>query len=673
MDVPILDWFGDVIKDSINSVFNGANETVEAMDIFNTLKNYHLASLASQVGTVKILGMQQPVSLEKLYYPTKVSTDIRRRIYTSEWGNPDTNGAAVLETNQCKTKPKKTLPEEDGDNYIKSHDRVVVLGGPGAGKTTFLKFLALAYSRPNIFKKTRLSTPYFPIFIHLPSFSKEKVNLIEFISAGLTEKGHDHAIFFYKKIFETGKAALFLDSLDEVPKEHRTMVIEEINNISNQYQKCKIIVSCRTADYEQILNNFSEVELARLTKDAVASIIRAWFDHEKEKGERLIQLLENDATVASLTETPLLLSLLCIQFKNDLALPKIRTELYRRCVDALLRDWDTTRGFRRDTAYSQLSDDRKERIFENVAGNACSQNIEYEMPEYKVLDNIAKSIERLGLDANDAKGILKEIESHHGILEKSSINAFEFSHGTMHEYFAARYFIAKRIEIDILKKHYEDESWHNVILFMVSIIDDPTNMLMFLQSKSSMEKKQNYPAIARRIRHLWLLYRCITVGVSISSRTRTDICNHLVSSQIQMLKIINNDGVLPYAVKTKNGVRNFLFSYNKYRQTIDEILRPYRSLMNEISLCPIKEYTDNAIEKIKVISSIEDEETFAKIGIITCLLVPISDSKPDEFIERMQSYSEAMMNRKAYAIKNVIAESIQEHTRNHIKNTNFGF
>ncbi|QJQ06647.1 hypothetical protein EJG51_013220 [Undibacterium piscinae] len=180
-------------------------------------------------------------------------------------------------------------------------------------------------------------------------------------------------------------------------------------------------------------------------------------------------------------------------------------------MDALLRDWDSTRGFRRDTSYAQLSDDKKEKIFEAIAGKSCSNSIEYEFSEAFVLN--------------------------------------EFSHGTMQEYFAARYFVAKRVEMNVLKKHYDEQEWHNIIMFMVSIMDDPSDLLNFLVLKSSMVTFQNYPAFGKRLFHLLLLYRCMATGVSISQELRTEICTHLVKSQINMLSQLNGDGVLPFDSK----------------------------------------------------------------------------------------------------------------------------
>lgn len=658
MDLPVIDWFSEPVKESVKSVFNGINSGVQSLDVFNNYKNIHFELLRQQVSSVKILGMQQPVDLKTLYYPATVSTNIRRRIYDPEWRS--------IDNNQKTKKLPAAKPTDDGDSYIASNPRVVLLGGPGAGKTTFLKFLALAYSDKSIFDKTKLTGSYLPIYLHLPLLAKDNLEIIDAISKALQDRTDAFAQDFYIRLLEKGACVLLLDSLDEVPVDSKNRLIEGIKNFSKLYPKLKIVISCRTADYEQVFEDFSEVELAKLSQEGVKAIVKAWFGKDREKSAKLLALLENDETVSSLTETPLLLSLLCIQFKNDLALPKRKAELYRRCVDALVRDWDTTRGFRRDTSYSQLSDDSKEKIFEAIAGNACSgESIEYELDEPFVLLHISNEIARFSLDPNEAKGILREIENHHGIVEKCSAETYQFSHGTMQEYFAARYFAAKRLEMEVIRKNYENEGWHNVIVFIASIMDDPSNYLQFLVAKSSMEKFQNYPAFGRRLTHLWLLYRCMATGVSISPRLRQEICVHLVKSQVDMLKQLHKDGVLPYAAKITNGVRQPIFYYKKGRESLDKVLKPYRNLMNEIVLSPLREYADEAFGASSSIGSETTTNLFAKVGMVTCLFVPIANTKPQEFLDVMVRYSEILSNSKAENIKSVLAESLSLHLTEH--------
>jgi hypothetical protein len=686
MEIPIINWFEEPIKSSIQSVFSGLNSKIESLDVFNLYKNVHFEILKSQVSVVKILGMQAPMNLKTLYYPANVSTDIRRRIYAPEWET--INGASVdsdvkLDINKVdgelsknlvykvgaikvvKSKVGKKLTGitacELGDEYISKTNRVVVLGGPGAGKTTFLKFLALAYSDKDIFSKTKLNTSSFPIYLQLPLLAKDSGSVLDYISSPLVSRTDEYAYVFYARLIESGLCTVLMDSLDEVPVDARKALIQKIKEFSSRYPKAKIVISCRTADYDQVFEDFSEVELTRLTKEAVASIVKAWFGKQSDRAEKLLTLLENDEAVASLTETPLLLSLLCIQFKNDLALPKRKTELYRRCVDALIRDWDTTRGFRRDTSYSQLSDDRKEKIFEAVAGSTCSEYISYEFHESFLLQTISDEIARFSLDPNDAKGILVEIESHHGVVEKCSAEMYEFSHGTMQEYFAAKYFVAKRMEIDVLRKNYENEAWHDVILFMSSMMDDSASVLQFLVDKSSMEKFQNYPAFGRRLAHLLLLYRCMAMGVNVNPSLRSSICSHLVNSQINMLQQINSDGVLPYAARSPNGVRQANFYYKKGRNSLDKVLQPYRILMNQMVLSPIREYSDQVIEAVRKIEIGSGKDMYKNLGLATCLLVPVSEANPSFFLEKMLSYSATLLKPRADSVRQVLLESINTH------------
>lgn len=663
MEFPVINWFDKPIKESINSVFNGINSRVEALDIFNKYRKIHFEMLKQLVSNVKILGMQEPVDLKDLYYPATISTNIRRRIYAAEW--------APLGDAHISARLPKIKSTEAGDSYVEKHPRIVVLGGPGAGKTTFLRFLALAYSDKSIFAKTKLTTSFLPIYLHLPALAREHLDIIEGIFSPLYQRSREdkYSELFYTRMLNNGSCVVLLDSLDEVPIEFKKEIIQKINNFAHLYPRIRIIISCRTADYNQAFDDFTEVELAPLTKDAVSSIVKAWFGKDLDKSKKLLSLLEHDETVATLTETPLLLSLLCIQFRNDLALPKKRTELYRRCVDTLVRDWDTRRGFRRDTSYSQLSDDSKEKIFEAVAGSACKNSIEYEFSEPFVLNEISNEIARFSLDPNDAKGILLEIESHHGILEKCSVETYQFSHGSMQEYFAARYFVAKRLEMEVLKKNYEVEEWYNIIMFMSSILDDPTNLLSFLVEKSSMGKFQNYPAFARRMKHLWLLYRCMTMGVSITPVLRSSICTHLVNSQMEMLKQLSSDGVFPYAARIPNGARQQIFYFKKNRESLNTVLKPYRSLMNEMVLCPMKEYADKVVTTVEDIKPQDISNLYARTGLITCLLVPISDMKPEYFLRKMTASAEALPA-TAEIVKSVLTESITFHSSHSSTHTN---
>jgi len=569
---------------------------------------------------------------------------------------------------EVKTEKVAANPEESGTKFIEMNPCTVILGGPGAGKTTFLKYLALAYADVDVFKKAGLTRSYIPAYIHLPAMGKEDYDIFATISQPTENRTNPRAALFFKRLAESGNLVVLLDSLDEVPADNKQNIVSAILSFCQNFPKARVIVSCRTADYVQVFDRFVEVEIKKLSLIAVKSIVKEWFAKDLTRAEKLIAMLEVDRTVASLTETPLLLSLLCIQYKNDLALPKKKTELYRRCIDALLRDWDSSRNFRRDSQYSQLSDDRKEMLFEYIAGANVNGDISYEFSEPHLLSTLSDVIARYGLSANDAKGILIEIESHHGIIEKCSAETYQFSHGTMHEYFVARHLVATRKEMEVLKSHFDDDRWHNVISFMCAIINDPSPMLSFLVTQSSTKNFRNYPTFGKRLNHLLLLYRCMTMGVAICPTLRASICDHLVESQIHMIVRLREDNVTPFAARRPQGVRQSLVRYGdtRPRPTIDKLLLPHRSLMNEIFLSPLPDYVEKVLRDSSRLLIESGAARYTRIGALTCLLAPIADAKPQEFLDHMTTLSsDLLMQGNAEVVRQIVVESITVHQKVH--------
>jgi len=647
--VPILSWFDKPIKQSIEHVFEDLNNFTEALDLFHRYRRPHFHAIRSEHQRIKILGMSTPIDLLDIYSPTFVSTTIHGRLYEREW-----HSLRSLEKGQEPERPPQTKHIFRADEFVEDKDRLMLLGGPGSGKTTFLKYLALCYSTKKNFIQSSLKRQRLPVYIALPVLAREGKGVFEFVSEGLIRRTDAKAAYFLRRVFKTGNAVLLLDSLDEVPAGLRTNVLDSVNTFMADYPDVKVVASCRTADYEQALPGFWEVELTRLTQGAVEKIIHAWFVREPEQGDALIREVHKDEEVASLTETPLLLSLLCVQFKHSLVLPKRKVELYRRCVDALLREWDTSRGFRRDSAYAQLTDDRKERVFEAVAERFFEPQPIFVFPECQLVEHIGATCARFGIEASEGRGILKEIERHHGILERFSAEYFAFSHPSFQEYFAARRFLARRKEMTVLRGHYEDEKWRAVIEFMVELHDDPAEMLEFLLEQSEMKGMKTFPAMARRTTTLRLLYRCMCGEAAIAPADRQRVLRHLLDSQIEVARIYRDGGVFPMAALLEDGVRHNYY-YTRKRPTLYEALQPLRKLANEILLSPLSEYADLVIERIEAMRR-DAAWTLQEAALELCLLVPLASVRP----RQVDSLLEGMRPLKLYEFVTQIAKESRE-------------
>lgn len=623
IEIPVISWLDEPVRKSVNSVFGGINAAVEAFDLFNKYRGSHFSMLNEAVGKVKVLGMSSPLSLIDLYYPTYVSSDIRRRLYQPEWRTLVSDGSIKSGVNKFRS--------IDGADYVEKSKRLVVLGGPGAGKTTFLKFLALAYSNKGIFESTKLKTQKLPFFLPLPDFSKSEDSVLGAISAALVVREGEYARDFVERAVKKGLAVILMDSLDEVPEDRRPSVVGRIKEFCNIYPDVKIVISCRAADYKEVLESFDEVELVKLGKSAVKAIVRSWFKGRRDLSDKLISVIESDSGISNLTETPLLLSLLCIQFKHDLILPRRKVEVYKRCVETLLRDWDATRGFRRESSYESLSDLHKERLFEHIAGRATDDGQVYIFSDERICEIAGGYVSRLGLEASDAREIILEIERHHGIVERHSLESFCFSHASIQDYFVARDAISRRSEMDLIRRRLDDESWSGVIEFICGLHPEPDSIFDLMIKRATLKDLKNYPAIERRAKLLYLVYRCMSVGPILPKEKALEINSHIVRSLQSFVSLMGDSGVYPMCAYGEGGVRHPYFHTGSKRPSLHSALLPYRKLSNEILVRPVAGYAEIAIESCDEILA-RTNFSVVELSLVLNTVVPLSKLDPDSVL-----------------------------------------
>jgi energy-coupling factor transporter ATP-binding protein EcfA2 len=659
--IPIIGWLDEPVKQSIKSVFDGVNRGVEARDLLRKYQRNHFERLNAELKYIKILGMEQPVELVNLYSPAMISSTVPGRLYEQDWLDISNPGKKQISN---RRRSRQTI---QADIFIEKHDHAVILGPAGSGKTTLLRYLALTYCNKELFHGSNLQVQRLPFYVTLYTYCQHAENGIsikEYFATRLQQYTDKYASDFVERAFRNGLAAIFLDSLDEVPLQQREKTLQEIRELAIGYPKNKIVVSSRTADYNPIHECFNECELSRLSDNAINKIINAWFSSEPEKAVKLQEHLRNDDGFHSLCETPLLLSLLCIQFKHDLLLPKRKIQLYRRCIEAFLRDWDASRGFRRDSAYSQLSDDRKERIFETVAGAFFKDGLRYVFPEEQLLSHIEACCDRYEISTSEAKNVLKEIEAHHGILERYSADSFMFSHLSFQEYFCARQILASREETLILKEHYKDERWASVIEFTVGLHPDPKDVLSRLMQFSDMEGIRNFPPLATRMKTLTLLYHSLIAGAAITQDFRNQLYDHIIDSHFHMAETFMMAGVLPMATLSAGTVRH-TYVYNHKRPSLPQALQPLGVLANEIFNTAPDDYTSRVIERLNAIdlNGDDQEEAFKMASISLCLAVPIAYSRPQAVARLLNIAEQRKSDHMGRTLKRLLQVTHSELTK----------
>jgi len=345
--------------------------------------------------------------------------------------------------------------------------RLFILGKPGAGKTTFLKYINLQAIQGKLDKT--------PIFITLREWTDTDKPLMDYIVEQFAICNFPKADSFIEYLLVHGLAIVLFDGLDEVNQAHNPRICSEIQSFCRRYDKSQCLITCRVAAADYSFDHFNYVEVADFTPEQIETFVSKWFVLEKQKGEQFLLELkaQQHGGLYELARSPLLLGMLCLAFGDSMAFPNRRAEIYEDAIDALLRKWDTSRSIKRDEIYKNLTHKLKKQFFAAIAYQTFTDN-EYLLPEKKLSDYLEHCLKKLPDAESDPDGdiALKAIEAQHGIFVERAQKIHSFAHLTFQEYFAASHIVTKADYQRELLKHIADPRWREVILLTASLLNE---------------------------------------------------------------------------------------------------------------------------------------------------------------------------------------------------------
>jgi hypothetical protein len=227
-------------------------------------------------------------------------------------------------------------------SFANSLDRCVLLGDPGAGKSTSSTVAAMkAIDRgkvPFIVTLRDLPGPHFELASHLSDLLRRRYQI---------NASPQHI----RRILESGRAMIVFDGLDEIlHNTDRVEMTKTVEAVAQRFPFSSILVTCRRIGYQIAQldsQKFIEYVIEPLTQSQVSRYAHTWFELQFEQyGTSAAQLADDFAdgakSMPDLVENPLLLSFLCVLYRGFRFIPRTRPDLYRRCVELLL-EWDEMR------------------------------------------------------------------------------------------------------------------------------------------------------------------------------------------------------------------------------------------------------------------------------------------------------------------------------------------
>ncbi|MEM8502867.1 MAG: NACHT domain-containing NTPase [Cyanobacteria bacterium P01_D01_bin.1] len=470
-------------------------ETEDIDGLVRSLRQTATESLRERCGTMRVLDMAKPVELDNLYTSVNILEQVSSHQRKRSQQLLEEAGAENFDRLGFGRVAQPRMPVMEA---VADYEKLIVLGKPGAGKTTFLKHLAIQCIDGQ-FEPDRL-----PLFINLKQFAENpnRLGLLAFLSqrhlksqiTALSEAEIEQNLLQLKQVLGAGRALLLLDGLDEVSQDTHDWVLREIRVVSEEFHDNHFLMTCRVAAWEYTFEQFTEVEIADFDSAQINAFAQRWFAQKSVSSQEFLQGLFQRPRIMELAVTPLLLTLLCIAFETSGTLPSSRSELYREGIETLLKTWDLSRGIRRDHVYKHLSLTRKQDLLSYIALTSfrrqqyfCRQDeLEYLIAHYiRNLPEASDDIETLQLDSTT---VLHSIEAQHGLLVERAKHRYSFSHLTFHEYFAARELVfnsanLKETMAKLADEHAVEPRWREVFLLSSELLRDADLLLAPLAAK----------------------------------------------------------------------------------------------------------------------------------------------------------------------------------------------
>ncbi|MFH8934976.1 HEAT repeat domain-containing protein [Streptomyces griseosporeus] len=384
--------------------------------------------------------------------------------------------------------------------------RLVLLGDPGAGKSTLGRYLALGLTSGTPPAELARLAGWLPVVVELRKYAEPRWRertFEDFLDHLHRMESMSVPSEVLRRCLTDGRVLVVFDGLDEIfDPAVRDEVSRRIAGFAGRYGGARIIVTSRVIGYRgAVLDGagFGHHMIQDLTREQIGEFARRWYgtvcggdpaECERLSG-RITAAVAHSRPVRELAGNPLLLTILAIIGRRQ-ELPRDRQGVYDHAVRVLTARWDQEAKLLKPTAETEVlrhldDEDRREllrllarRMQDGEGGIAGNRIHGTELEE--VFKEYLREIWGLPLPEATvaAREMKRQFEERNFILSRFGGEVYGFVHRAFLEYLAAidiaqRYAAREWTEDELIDQVFvrraEDPNWHEVLLLLVGLLE----------------------------------------------------------------------------------------------------------------------------------------------------------------------------------------------------------
>lgn len=376
---------------------------------------------------------------------------------------------------------------------IATNDKLVVIGDPGLGKSTLLRFLSITlatqyFSEENKFDTISLSNEfymhrYLPVYIEVRDLipwvgqqddAKYDFGTIsKYICKKILKGKYYHATSIVEKAL-LGRCLFIFDGLDEVASSdfNKNIVCSIINDIEKMSKDSKIVLSCRERDYPSWdFADIPTVNLQLMDDQIMYQLAKKIFasHRTKERPESLFNQLAEMNVDAKLCGNPLLLSLVAnLYLRGAGVFPKNKSTIIKESISLLLER-------KCDDLISAVNCDLRE-IIETLEEIAYEMQTKDNGNELKISRRDMNGIIGDHMENCSLANSIKFFKATAGVIAARDSTEFEFTHRHFQEFLCASYLSKQALKDarEIIKEGLltSPTRWSETCLLFIEILQD---------------------------------------------------------------------------------------------------------------------------------------------------------------------------------------------------------
>lgn len=376
-------------------------------------------------------------------------------------------------------------------------DRLVVVAGPGCGKSALLTALA-----------TRLAPgPFVPVEIPLALLAASGRSVLAFVDEYV--KDAFNVAPDWERLAEQGLLVLLLDGLDEIPNTQRQAVLSRIAHFSSRYELCPWLLTARDPAVVNGLPDARQLEMTPLADNEIAEFVKVIARRlTTVDATQFVRHLNLYPDLSRLARIPLFLTMLLATTDAQALEPMNRSDLIEGYLKTLI-----TPEEHKPTQVGTPSSLR-----------AIAQDIAYrkiEAQEIGVSEAEVRAVIAEHVGDPDAAERTFQALRFNGILRQQGPARLKFPYPIVQEYLAACHLVQH--EADTLSRRINNavsRPWAQVMQFAIELHAGPEPIIQEI-----LEREDD--AFVTGLR---LVGRCVANGATVTAETRRSIGRRLVTA-----------------------------------------------------------------------------------------------------------------------------------------------